>query len=188
MTRLDTARDLFGKPVRSQRPRYEVSLERGDKRTLPDRAARVRWLSGVIPTNLMFGMPLETLLVFQEAKSSFIYGNFVAAIVMASSFVEHWLSASLDERGYQKEASRGLASSIKCARANNLVAPLLLDKADRLRLIRNPFAHLKSFDHEHSLNQRLMRKRAHPAALLEADAQEALITMYGIAIYAFARH
>ncbi len=188
MTRRNSFRDLFGKVIKTRRPRYEASLERGDKRTLPGRAARVRWLSGVIPKNSMFGMPFETLLVFQEAKSSYICGNFVAAIVLASSFVEHWLSASLDERGFHKEASKGLASSIKCARANNLVEPLLLDKADHLRMIRNPFVHLKSFDHEHSINQRLMAKRTDPATLLEADAQEALLAMYGIALYAFARH
>ena len=94
--------DLFGKPVRHQRPRYEAALERGERKTLPERAVRVRWLSEVIPKNLMFGMPLETSLVFNEAKASFVYGNYVAVIVLAASFIEHWFIASLSDRGIRR--------------------------------------------------------------------------------------
>lgn len=181
-------KDLFGKPVRLRRPRYEAALERGERRTLPERAARVRWLSEVIPRNRMFGMPLETGLIFEEAKASFVYGNFIAAIVLAAAFVDHWFTASLGQRGYHKGASQGLAAAINCARVNNLVDPLVLDKADHLRAIRNPFVHLKSFDHPHTIGQRMSKTRSYNmAALLESDAKEALIAMYGVAAYAFGR-
>lgn len=182
-------RDLFGKPIRGRRPRYEASLERSEARTRPERAARVRWLSEVIPRTRFFGMPLETILVFEEAKDSFIYGNFVAAVVLAASFIEHWFVASLDARGYQKEASQGLAAAIKCARRNDLVDPIILDKADQLRLIRNPFVHLKEINHPHGLHERMAGTKTFDIpALLESDAKEALIAMYGVASYAFGRH
>jgi hypothetical protein len=188
MPKRAVTKDLFGKPVRQRRPRYEAALERGERKSLPARAARVRWLSEVIPKNLMFGMPLETGLVFEEAKASFVYGNFVAVIVLAASFIEHWFIASLSNRGYQKEASQGLAAAINCARTHKLVAPLILDKADRVRLIRNPFVHLKSFEHQHTIGQRMAKTRTYDIpALLEADAKEALIAMYGVAAYAFSR-
>ena len=89
MSKPPSAKDLFGKPVRKRRPRYEAALEKHDRKTLRDRAARVRWLSGTIPRNLMIGASLETVLVFEEAKDSFVYGNFVAAVVLAAAFVEH---------------------------------------------------------------------------------------------------
>jgi len=132
-------------------------------------------------------MPLETFYIFEEAKSSFVYGHFVAAIVLAASFVEHWFTASLAQRGYEKEAARGLAASIKIAREKNLVNPVLLDKADRLRLIRNPFVHLKALGHEHTIGQRLLRLRQGPKEVLESDAKEALMVMYLVAAYAFGR-
>ena len=116
MAKRPVTQDLFGKPVRQRRPRYEAALERADAKTLPDRAGRVRWLSKVIPRDRTFGMPLETGLIFEEAKSSFVYGNYVAVIVLAAAFVEHWFIASLDSRGYHKEASQGLAAAISCAR------------------------------------------------------------------------
>jgi hypothetical protein len=178
-------KDLFGEAVRPRRPRYEAALEHADAKTRPGRAARVRWLSKVVP-RAGFGMPMETALIFEEAKSSFVYGNHVAAIVLAAAFIEHWFIASLNSRGYHKEASQGLAAAISCARVNELVNPLILDKADRLRLIRNPFVHLKSFDHEHTIGQRMAKLRQfHIWELLEADAKEALIAMYGVATYAF---
>jgi hypothetical protein len=181
-------KDLFGKSIRQSRPRYEAALERGERKTLPVRAARVRWLSEIIPKNRMFGMPLETSLVFEEAKASFVYENFVAAIVLAASFIEHWFIASLSNRGYEREASHGLAAAIKCARVRGLVDPVILDKADRLRLIRNPFVHLKEYDHQHTIGQRMAKTRTYDIrALLESDAKEALIAMYGVAAYAFAR-
>jgi hypothetical protein len=186
MAKRPVTQDLFGKPVRQRRPRYEAALERADAKTLPDRAGRVRWLSKVIPRDRTFGMPLETGLIFEEAKSSFVYGNYVAVIVLAAAFVEHWFIASLDSRGYHKEASQGLAAAISCARVNDMVSPLILDKADHLRLIRNPFVHLKSLDHEHTITRRMAKSRQfHIGEVLVADAKEALTAMYGVATYAF---
>ncbi|HWR73125.1 MAG TPA: hypothetical protein VN604_08135 [Nitrospirota bacterium] len=182
-----TTKDLFGKAIRERRPKYEVAVERADKRSVPFRAARIRWLTQVIPKNMGFMMPMETFYVFEEAKASYVYGNFVAAIILAASFVEHWFAAGLGMRGYEKEASRGLAASIKVAREKNLVDPALLNMVDRLRLIRNPFVHLKPFEHKHNIGQRSLKQRIHPEAKLESDAQEALITMYGVAVYAFGK-
>lgn len=99
-----------------------------------------------------------------------------------------WLGLYLfrDDGTYTKEASQGLAAAINCARRNNLVDPIILDKADRLRLIRNPFVHLKEFDNKHGLGQRMAASRNFDfRALLEKDAQEALIAMYGVAAHAF---
>jgi hypothetical protein len=130
-------------------------------------------------------MPLETFYVFEEAKSSFVYGCFVASTVLSASFVEHWLGAHLYQRGYSKEAERGLAAMIDCCRKNDLLNHTLLKRIDRLRLIRNPFVHLKSFEHPHGVGQRMLRGRSHPEAVLEADAKESLTTMYTVAVHAF---
>src|SRR6266567_3727151 len=42
---------------------------------------------------------------------------------------------------------------------NGLANPLILDKADRLRMIRNPFVHLKEFDHQPAVGQRMTNTR-----------------------------
>ena len=71
MTKLAVKKDLFGKSVKQhRRPRYEAALERGEKRTLPERAARVRWLSEIIPRKVMFGLPLETALLIRHETNA----------------------------------------------------------------------------------------------------------------------
>jgi hypothetical protein len=158
-----------------------------EKATLPLRAERIRWLERVIPKDRAFGMPLETFYVFEEAKSSFVYGCFVGSVVLAAAFVEHWLAARLSQRGFGKEAERGLAAMIECCRKHDLVNSTLLDKVERLRLIRNPFVHLKSFQHPHGIGQRALRTRLHPQETLEQDARESLIVMYSIAVHALSK-
>jgi hypothetical protein len=185
MPRRSVEKDLFGKPIKRRRPRYEAALEGGDRATLPTRAERVRWLEAVVPRRYGFAMPLETFYVFEEAKASFVYGQFVATVLLAASFAEHWLTASLSSRGFTKDASRGLAASVACARSNRLINEKLLEKVDRLRLIRNPFVHLKSFEHKHGISQRFFRQRLHPKQVLEQDAKDALVAMYAVAVYAF---
>ncbi|MEW5980162.1 MAG: hypothetical protein AB1898_30575 [Acidobacteriota bacterium] len=181
-----TERDLFGKPVRKRRPRYEWSLSRADKATLPNRAERVRWLEGVIPKNLGLLIPLETHFVFEEAKSSFVYGCFAATILLSAAFVEHWLAAHLSKRRFGKKAERGLAAMVDCCREHDLIDPILLDRIDRLRLIRNPIVHLRSFEHSLSMGQRSFEARSYPEEILQSDAKESLITMYTVARHAFA--
>lgn len=122
--------------------------------------------------------------MFDEAKSSFIYGCFVASTVMAAAFVEHWLAGQLSNRGFAKEAERGLAAIVTCCKQQNLMNEAILDRVERLRQIRNPFVHLKSFEHPHSIGQRTLRERRHPFSIMESDAKESLITMYLVAKYA----
>ncbi len=108
-------KDLFGKPIRHRRPRYEAALEKADKASLSRRAMRVRWIAQAIPRNILMAMPYETMCVFQEAKASFISGQFVATVVLAASFLEHWFTSNLGSIGFEREASQGLAASIDCA-------------------------------------------------------------------------
>lgn len=180
-------KDLLGNPIKRRRPRYEASLEKVDRDELPQRAERVRWLQRVIPRNSGYGMPFETYFVFEDARSSFVYGQFVATVVLAASFIEHWFSANLSLLGYEKAGNAGLAAAVACARDYDLVPAVVLDKVDRLRLIRNPFVHLKQFDHPHSIGRRSLAAKEPPAETLEKDAKEALITMYATAAYAFRR-
>ena len=179
-------KDLFGNPLRPRRRRYEATLAASDKETLSERAARLRWLSSVSPRVYMLGLQIETAIVLQETQVSFVNGSFVAVIVLAGAFMEHWFAGSLAKRGFEKEASRGLAAAIKCARVNKLVDPLILDGADRLRLIRNPFVHLKDHDHEYTIGQRMMKPQPRDIlSMLESDAKDAVVAMFAVATYKF---
>lgn len=178
------ARDLFGKPIRQPRSKYEVGLERFDRDTRADRAQRLRWVDRAIPRALTMGGPYETMLVFKEAKDAYIAGQPIAALVLASAFIEHWMAGHIASRGLEAVAKRGLAACVECARTHSFLPEALLSKLDRLRLHRNPFVHLKPMDHEHIVSRRMLRDRIAPEELLDRDARDALSLMFTIGLYA----
>jgi hypothetical protein len=66
MAKGTVAKDPFGNPVREHPPRYEAALERGEKETLPERAARSRAVSRHPQGPHV--RDVETGLVFDEAN------------------------------------------------------------------------------------------------------------------------
>lgn len=130
-----------------------------------------------------FMMPFVTAFVFDEARRTFVNGDFVATILLAAAFIEHRLASHLRSKGYVKAARQGLAQMIACARQHDFASPFLLDKVDRLRRIRSPFVHLKPFEHDDGLLERMIRGAVEePARLLEKDAKAALSLMYTMAV------
>lgn len=174
-------KDLFGMRVIARRPRYESSLSRAESRTLPVRAARIRWLATKLPRGYTYMMPSETFYVFDEAKSSYVYGCFVATTVLCAAFVDHWVGGQLAGLGFVKEGRGGLAAIVECCKKHDLLNSAVLNRIERLRLIRNPFVHLKESQHPYNIGQRTFRERSHPLTVMEEDAKEALITMYAVA-------
>ena len=82
-------KNLFGERIRARRPPYVATLERADALSRSDRAARVRWLRKLMPRGGTFMAPAETFVVFQDAKASFVNGQFISATVLATAFVDH---------------------------------------------------------------------------------------------------
>lgn len=177
-------KDLFGQAARSRRPRWEWTLEQSDRQTLAARAARLRWLKRTMPRGLTMAMPLETWFVFEEARLSFLAGCDVGTILLCEAFIEHLLSARLAERGNRKEAKAGLAAIVDCCRKNHFVDASLLERIDKLRQVRNPFVHLKAFDHAHGLTQRTLALKQHPHAVVERDARQSLETLFLVVLRA----
>ena len=169
--------DLFGEPVRTLRSRSQSEIERYDERSRADRVARLNYVKRVHPRG-GFGMPIETMMLFTEAKMAFIDGLFVSVLLLCNASIEHTLGSMLEARGFREEAARGLAAQVKCARKAKLLDEYLLRKADQLRAIRNPFVHLKPFGHEHGIGARMLQANRHPHDILEADARAALSIMY----------
>lgn len=153
------------------------TLEESDFIRREKRAKRIIWLS---QHNLRPGVvvgPVDTMGMLSEAHDCFAEGLFIAALLLAVSFIEHTLFDELYERGMVKYGD-SLTSTIKSARSNNVFPSAMLDRTDHLREIRNPFAHRKGPEHAQALGSRYIAQMAHPTTVLEADAKEALVLMY----------
>lgn len=128
-------------------------------------------------------MPMETHCAFTDAKASFVNGQHVSATVLATAFVDHWLTMHIASHGFFDESSWMLARRLRFAAKRRLVPEVLVDKIDDLRRIRNPFVHIPKLDHSDSLTRRATRKRVDLWGLMHEDAKEAMITMHAVALY-----
>ena len=179
---MSSEKDLFGQKKRKRKGHYESILCKYDRDSFNERLQRLRWLFRVFPKGYSFMMPIEPASIFDEAKMAFVNGEYISTILLASAFVEHWLSSYLSGKGFGKEARRGLKSIIDCLRENNLVHGYLLDKIDHIRQIRIPFAHKKAPGHSKNLDQRMFLEQRQPFEVLEKDAKDAISIMYQLAI------
>jgi hypothetical protein len=157
-------------------------MRRYDKRTFSNRLLRLDYVTKIFPRGLMYMLPPESAFVFEEAKMSFINGQFVSTILLSQAFIEHMFQNYVQSIGNKSLAKSGLAAITRFLRKGNIVHPFLLDKIDQLRLIRNPFTHLPAPGSPHSISQRAFQKQQDPYHALATDAAAALGLMYQIAI------
>jgi hypothetical protein len=164
-------------PDPEQRAKLTEALKRFDDEQREARVDRIVWMAAHNHRpNLILGNP-ETLQNLQEAAAAYREGQFVSVILLALAVIEHELVEELvDRRLAGFDAS--LVEAIRHARKHQVLDGALLDRVDKLRLIRNPFAHRKPPEHPHTYGNRYTARRMHPKKLLEEDAQEAFQVMH----------
>jgi hypothetical protein len=156
-----------------------------DRETLPARLDRLRHLQTIFPKGYSFLSALETAFVFDEAKMTYINGEFIATILLAQAHIEHRLQGYVASRGGCRLAKAGLARITEFLRTHDFLHVFLLDRIDRLRKIRNPFTHLQDSDYPYSLTRRSLERHNDWAETLREDAEFALTLMYEIAVTRF---
>ncbi|MEF9947058.1 MAG: hypothetical protein RR800_01750 [Comamonas sp.] len=85
---------------------------------------------------------IETSQMPYEAKSSFIYGNFISTVLVAVAFCEHTISDWLYLMALKKPKQRiGLEKLMKKAKNAKLFSEDFWENFDDLRKIRNAYTH-----------------------------------------------
>lgn len=153
------------------------ALSHSDESTRIARMERIEWLAQHDFRPAAYFGAVDTISLVDEARTCFIYGLFVATVLLATSFVEHALADELNEQGLIK-GRLTLDQMIKLARSHLNLPNDLLEQADRLRKVRNPFTHRRPETDPDTLGKRFLSEPAHPDAILEADAKLALRVMY----------
>ncbi|PZP91158.1 MAG: hypothetical protein DI587_36415 [Variovorax paradoxus] len=157
------------------------SLEQADASTRAQRASRIVWLGQAGVHFISDRDTVEKQSMRGEAISCYIGGQHIACLLVALAYIEH---AVFDELAITGAAQYGdtlsFEKSLRLAKERLLLDAGLVDRADALRLKRNPYAHVKKPGHMHALGTRYRSEKAHPASLTEADAQEALLVLVGL--------
>ena len=77
----------------------------------------------------------------RELKHSYSYGNFMATVLLAQSFIEQSLGAGFSFAGDEKTANKGFSVLVDSARESGYITERLPNTLDKLRKIRNPYIH-----------------------------------------------
>ena len=172
--------DLFGEPIESA-DWTERWLAEHDAATFPERHRRLRQTIEIMPDGT-FMMPIEAHAVFTEARSTYVNGDYASVLMVAQAFVEHRMQGYLEGQGQPKVAKSGLVKILEYCEQHRLLDPVILKGLDHLRRIRNPFTHMRPFEDPHTLAQRSLRMRLHPAELMEQEAFRAFSLMLTVAV------
>lgn len=171
--------DLFGNEV-EETDEVEKYLAEIDQETFKGRAANLSYVISIAPESGLM-MPHESYLVFTEARDAYVNGLYVATIMLAQALIEHRLQIFMYTIGEHEAADRGVGAILNRLRIIRPQHEFIMGRVDRLRAFRNPFTHLKPFDHQHTIGQVALRTRQHPSEVLYHRAKEALALMYTVA-------
>lgn len=172
-------KDLFGNDV-DETDEVETYLAEVDKETIKARSANLSYVISIASESGLM-IPHESFLVLTEARDAFVNGLYVATIMLAQALIEHRLQIFMNTIGEHKAANRGVNAILKRLQVIRPQHAFIMERVDRMRAFRNPFTHLKPFEHEHTIGQVSLRTRQHPNEVLYHRAKEALALMYTIA-------
>jgi len=168
-------------PEDDARQRLFVALQKGDDSS---RASRIERIIQASAHEVSFGIisgRAESLALLEDARTCYVNGQNIAALIIAVSYIEHELADALNPNGDPSKLP--FEAAIKAARRECLFDVELLEQADHLRRLRNPYVHRRPADDADTLGARIATRKEHPTTIQEGDAIEALKVMYG-----FLRH
>jgi len=167
-------------------------LERENSLAHEGRLSRLKWMAKNTPQpeNLVFRGGLMSKFLFEEARYSFVYGQFLATIILSLAFIEHVLAALFYETGRNDLERAGIAKLAKEALQQRWLSENEYAWLEEIREIRNPivhFRHLGIQPNEQSeqnwwrnrIESRSILQNQLPYELLEEDAKKAVtITLH----------
>lgn len=153
-------------------------LAREDSTCREGRLARLSWLANKTPTKEYWLFPggLTSKLLFEEARYCFVYGQYLATIVLGLSYIEHTLAGLFLAAG-RSDLERGTISNLLQEALNyNWISQTEHGHLQNARLIRNAVTHFRRPGHSESVEYRAVTQNEPPVVIVEDDARYVMET------------
>ena len=149
-----------------------------DAKCYDDRLTRLELLSSQVSTAECWTFPGGLLAhsLFEESRYCFVYGQFLATVLLGLAFLEHTLAALFYESGRNDLQVAGLKRLLSEALAVGLIDESEHREMTRVRVKRNAYAHFRKPLHEESIEARALLEDEAPYRIIEQDAA-AVITV-----------
>lgn len=151
----------------------EQWLSREDESCHAERVERLRWLAMQLPPAeyWQFRGGLMSKYLFEETRYCFVYGQYLAVIVLGVAFVERTLAAEFYSSGRNDLERSGIAELLCEARDTGWLTAAEYEAFDRARKIRNPVTHFRRPGHKQGIEHRMLEENEYPYVLIEQDAR-----------------
>jgi hypothetical protein len=152
-------------------------LESDEERSRPHRALRLKTLLKAmkIPEGgLGFQGGLGSAQAFGEIRLAYIHGLFLTTVLLALACIEQEIAGTLHIQGWDKAANASLETLLLAAKQRKIIDEREYLTFNRLRSVRNAYAHYRNHSHPAHLVQRAMRDGSDLDGVLAQDALHAI--------------
>jgi hypothetical protein len=160
----------------------EEWLAREDERCRSDRIARLDWLASQMPQAeyLSFRAGLVSKHLFEEARYSFVYGQFLASILLGFAFIEITLAAWFYTAGRNDLERAPVSRLLSEAKDAAWLTDDEYNRIEDIRCKRNPITHFRSPISRNSIEYRALSANDHPYSVIDQDACDVMATVLHI--------
>ena len=143
-----------------------------------DRLVQLHWLSENAPISKYWTFPggLISKYLFEETRYCFVYGQFLATIVLGLSYIEHTLAGLFFASGRNDLKHAGISTLLKEALELSWITQEEFDNLDHARKVRNPITHFREPGHDETVEYRAAIESELPYKIIEEDAQHVMVT------------
>lgn len=148
--------------------------------TLVGRVTRLHYLTDLSAasfgsSSLMIPGGTPAFLGWEEARSSFVNGNFVATIMLCQSMMEHILASHLHGTLIGDVAEKqSLKDTVRLCEERGVIDGPTRSDLQRLADLRNPLAHFRHLSDVAHLDRKAINSGQHPMELIGAEATFAI--------------
>lgn len=155
-------------------------LEEDEARSRPHRAERLRLLveeygpSGTI--RIFHGGPVSAW-AFEEARQAYLHGLFLCCTIMCQVCLEHILAGLFRGAGRDDLGDASFKRLLREAREERILSQDEFRLFDRIRTLRNPYAHPRTPTGKGSMVRRALESDGAPEDLPAQDAEFAVTAL-----------
>jgi hypothetical protein len=138
-----------------------------------DRLARLVWIADLLPQAEYLSFPggILSKYHFEEIRYCFVYGQFLAVILLGLAYIERIIAASFYGAGRNDLERANISTLLREAVASGMITPDEFAHIDHARETRNAFTHFRRPSHEENIEYRAMIENEFPYEIIERDAR-----------------
>lgn len=159
-----------------------IWLDKEDRSERNRRIKRLQWLAEIMPSReyLLYPGGWMSMHLLEEARYSFVYGQYLATIVLGMAYIERTLAAFIYGAGRSDLERAAISVLLREGVEEGWLTPEEYTALDHARTLRNPVAHFRAPLTEDTIEHRSLMLGEQPYSVLEQDARNVIQAAFHI--------